>query len=154
MTLPYISNTFNLSHRELLAPQGKYLEEGDTIYRRNYSKTLRAIGESGNASYFYHGPFMEQMVRELQGAGAPIQEEDFLNYAAIEREPVETTYDGLKVIGAPPPASGAVLALILNILQGTTQQKRICCFNNEICYIECTITRIRIYWLIILETGL
>lgn len=65
---------------------------------------------------------MEQMVRELQGAGSRIQVEDFLNYAAIEREPVETTYDGLKVIGTPPPSSGVVLALILNILQGTCTQ--------------------------------
>ena len=110
--------TFLFSQRELLAPDGEYLKEGDTIYRKKYAQTLRAIGESGNASYFYEGPFMEQMVRELQGVSAPFQEEDFLNYTAIEREPVETYYDGHKVIGHPPPASGAVLALMLNILQG------------------------------------
>lgn len=37
----------------------------------------------------------------------------------------------------------------------STQQKRVCCFNNEIRYIECTIRRIRIYMYLlkILRTG-
>ena len=61
---------------------------------------------------------MEQMVKELRGAGAIITEEDFLNYSAIQRDPVESEFAGLRVIGVPPPSSGAVLALILNILQG------------------------------------
>ena len=95
-----------------------WLKEGDTIHRKKYAQTLRDIGASGNASYFYEGQFMEQMVKELQEAGAIIEEEDFLNYSAIQRDPVESEFDGLKMIGVPPPSSGAVLALILNILQG------------------------------------
>ena len=104
--------------RELLAPDGEYLKEGDTIYRKKYAQTLRAIGANGSASYFYEGPFMEQMVKELKEAEAIIEEEDFLNYTAIEREVVESYYDELRVLGPPPPSSGAVLALILNILRG------------------------------------
>lgn len=61
---------------------------------------------------------MTKMVEELQAAGAIIEEEDFLNYTAIERLPVESEFDGLRVFGVPPPSSGAVLALILNILKG------------------------------------
>ena len=95
-----------------------WLKEGDTIYRKKYAQTLRDIGASGNASYFYNGQFMKRMVEELKENGAILEEEDFLNYTAMEREPVESEFDGLRIIGVPPPASGAVLALILNILQG------------------------------------
>ena len=95
-----------------------WLKEGDTIYRKKYAQTLRDIGASGNASYFYDGQFMKRMVEELKENGAILEEEDFLNYTAIEREPVESEFDGLRIIGVPPPSSGAVLALILNILQG------------------------------------
>ena len=109
---------FTCQQRELLAPNGQYLREGDTIYRSLYAQTLRNIGKNG-ASYFYEGDFMEQMVRELKDAGAIIEEIDLLNYTAIERAPVESYFNGLKVLGPPPPSSGAVLALILNILQGS-----------------------------------
>ena len=95
-----------------------WLEEGDTITRKLYAQTLRAIGASGNASYFYVGPFMKKMVEELKEAGAIIEEDDFLNYRALIRNPIESTFDGLRVIGTPPPSGGAVLALILNILKG------------------------------------
>ena len=61
---------------------------------------------------------MKSMVQELKAVGAILEEEDFLGYNATEREPVESEFDGLRVIGVPPPSSGAVLALILNILEG------------------------------------
>ena len=105
-------------YRQLLAPDGVWLKEGDTIYRKKYAQTLRDIGASGGASYFYEGDFLKTMVQELRENGAILEEGDFLNYTAIEREPVESEFDELRVIGAPPPSSGAVLALILNILQG------------------------------------
>ena len=44
--------------------------------------------------------------------------EDLQNYTAIEREVVTSQFANLEVIGVPPPASGAVLGLILNILDG------------------------------------
>lgn len=109
---------YNLIYRELLAPNGTWLKTGDTIHRKKYAQTLRDIGASGNASYFYEGEFMSRMVAELKDNGAIIEEEDFLGYEAIERDPIESEFDGLRMIGTPPPSSGAVLALILNILQG------------------------------------
>ena len=109
---------FALIYRELLAPNGKWLQEGDTIHREKYAKTLRAIGARGDASDFYEGELMKQMVAELQENGAIIEEEDFLNYTAIERDPIESEFAGVRVIGTPPPGSGAVISLILNILQG------------------------------------
>ena len=95
-----------------------WLKEGDRIYRKKYAQTLRDIGASGNASLFYEGQFMKKMVQELKENGAILDEDDFLGYNALEREPIESEFDGLRMIGVPPPSSGAVLALILNILEG------------------------------------
>ena len=117
--------------RELLAPGGVWLKKGDSIYRKKYAKTLRDIGASGNADYFYEGQFMQQMVKELQEAGAIIEGEDFLNYTAIQRDPVESEFDGLRVFGSPPPSSGAVLALILNILKGYSHVTKMDTVYNE-----------------------
>ena len=66
---------------------------------------------------------MKKMVQELKENGAILEEEDFLGYNAIERVPVESEFAGLRVIGVPPPASGAVLSLILNILKGLKYSK-------------------------------
>ena len=66
---------------------------------------------------------MEQMVKELKENGAILEEEDFLNYTAIQRDPVESMFANLTVLGVPPPSSGAVIALILNILHGQYVQQ-------------------------------
>ena len=63
------------------------------------------------------------MVSELQrDYNSVVTVEDFQNYTAIEREVVTSHFDDLEVIGVPPPASGAVLGLILNILDGRHQE--------------------------------
>ena len=111
---------FSLSalRRELLAPNNVLLKEGDPIMRPKYAQTLRDIGEKG-ADYFYDSDFTERMVSELQNNyNSVVMVEDFQNYTAIEREVVTSQFDDLEVIGIPPPASGAVLGLILNILDG------------------------------------
>ena len=46
---------------------------------------------------------MEQMVKELKENGAILEEEDFLNYTAIQRDPVESMFANLTVLGVPPP---------------------------------------------------
>ena len=111
---------FVLFSRQLLAPGNVLLKEGDPLQRPLYAKTLRDIGKYG-ADYFYQSNFTEEMVKELQEEyGSILTSDDFLNYSAIEREPVKTQLGNLEVIGVPPPSSGAVLALILNILEGVT----------------------------------
>ena len=105
--------------RELLAPDGKLLKKGDRITRHQYAQTLRSIGEKG-ADFFYNSNFTEELVRELrEGYNSVMTMEDLQNYTAIEREVVTSQFADLEVIGVPPPASGAVLGLILNILDGT-----------------------------------
>ena len=95
------------------------LKKGDRITRHQYAQTLRSIGEKG-ADFFYNSSFTEELVRELQeGYNSVMTVEDLQDYTAIEREVATSQFADLEVIGVPPPASGAVLGLILNILDGT-----------------------------------
>ena len=47
-----------------------------------------------------------------------VTEQDLRNYQTEIREPLESKLAGMKMFLTPPPTSGAVLGLILNILKG------------------------------------
>lgn len=104
--------------RALLAPNGKLLREGDLLRQPEMADTLHQIAELG-ISYFYNSSFTEKMVEELQtDYGSILTVEDFLNYSSVEREVAKARYKGQEMLGVSPPAGGAVLGLILNILEG------------------------------------
>ena len=59
------------------------------------------------------------MVTELQqDYGSVLTVNDFSDYSVTERKPLVSDYQDLQLIGVPPPGGGAMLALILNILEG------------------------------------
>ena len=114
-------NLVYTSYRELLKPNGVLLKEGDTMKMLSLSATLERLADEGS-QYFYNSSFTEQMVKELQyNYGAILTVRDFNEYALEVREPLVSEYKGLEVIGVPPPASGAVNALIFSILEGKEQ---------------------------------
>ena len=47
-----------------------------------------------------------------------VTSEDLRKYISVIRVPYESELSGTKMYLTPPPTSGAVLALILNILKG------------------------------------
>ncbi len=100
---------------ELLAPNGKLLGVNDTLKRPQYANTLEMIAWNG-ASWFYDSEFMKVMVRELQEYRGILTEEDFKGYTAVKRKVTKSYYGGLKLHSISAPSSGAVLGLILNIL--------------------------------------
>ena len=80
--------------------------------------TLHQIAERG-ISYFYNSSFTEAMVSELQrDYGSIISLDDLRNYSSVERRVATAKYKGQEMLGMSPPAGGAVLGLILNILNG------------------------------------
>ena len=82
------------------------------------AKTLEDIANNG-ADYFYDSEFTEQMVKELQDDfNCLLTVDDFKSYKAVVRESIVSHYKGMDVHGVPPPASGAAIALMLNILKG------------------------------------
>lgn len=91
---------------------------GERLVQRALARTLRAISRDGEAG-FYGGPVGDALVAASQGGGGLITAADLRAYRALERTPVQCGYRGYRIVSAPPPSSGgAVLCLMLQVLEG------------------------------------
>lgn len=95
---------------------GELLAEGELVTLKDLAKTLELIAEYG-PDYFYEGEFAEKLVSEVQNNGGMLTMEDLRNYQVKWEKPVTARFKGgMTMYSAPPPASGAVLAYILGIM--------------------------------------
>ena len=84
--------------------------------------TLEKIRD--NPESFYNGPLAKSISQDIteltpdEPKKGQVTEEDLRNYQTEIREPLESELAGMKMHLTPPPTSGAVLGLILNILKG------------------------------------
>jgi len=104
----------------LLKPNGRFIKKGDQIKRTNYGKTLQKIAEAG-ADEFYSGKMAKQVIKDFKSIHSKITLEDLKDYKAVEVKPLEASLPGVKgykILTTPPPAGGAALINILNILNG------------------------------------
>ncbi|XP_070573062.1 glutathione hydrolase 1 proenzyme-like [Ptychodera flava] len=109
-TMPNLGEVF-------LKDDGSLKQEGDIMFRPKLAHTYRRIA-AGGAEAFYTGRLADDIVADIKEQGGIITAEDMRNYRVRFREPVTAEFDGLKAYSLPPPSSGAVLMLILNILRG------------------------------------
>ncbi|XP_078681643.1 glutathione hydrolase 1 proenzyme-like [Branchiostoma floridae x Branchiostoma belcheri] len=94
------------------------LGENQIMKRPQLAETLRAVADGG-ADAFYTGEIARNLAKDIQEAGGIITEQDFRDYQVEVTSPLNISLaGGLTVLSPPPPASGAVLSLILNILDG------------------------------------
>ncbi|MBA3485499.1 MAG: gamma-glutamyltransferase [Pirellulales bacterium] len=105
------------SRATLLKKDGEPYAAGDTLRQPDLARSYRAMAEEG-ADWFYRGPYAEKVGRWMADNGGILTAQDFADYKPVEREPLETTYRDLTIIGFPPPSSGGVhVAQMLNILE-------------------------------------
>ncbi|QKQ28164.1 gamma-glutamyltransferase [Candidatus Reidiella endopervernicosa] len=98
--------------------EGEVPPEGYLIRQPDLARTLEQLAKYGRDG-FYAGPIGEMLVKQVHHAGGIWTQRDLRNYRVVEREPIRSTYRGLKVSSAPPPSSGGIaLATMLNILDG------------------------------------
>ncbi|XP_073258901.1 glutathione hydrolase 1 proenzyme-like [Porites lutea] len=109
--------------RELLLDKNdKPLKEGTIIKNEQYAMTQEKIRD--NPESFYNGPLAKSISQDItelipdEPKKGQVTEEDLRNYQTEIREPLESELAGMKMHLTPPPTSGAVLGLILNILKG------------------------------------
>ncbi|CAH1233871.1 GGT1 [Branchiostoma lanceolatum] len=100
---------------------GNILGENQIMKRPQLAETLRAIA-AGNADTFYRGEIAAYLVKDIQYANGIITLQDLRDYRVNVTSALSISLDGpegtLTVLSPPPPASGAVLSLILHILEG------------------------------------
>lgn len=99
-------------------PNGKAPTTNSIFRDEAQARTLKTFAEKG-ADGFYKGEVAEEMAAAVKAAGGTWTTADLASYRAKERAPIELTYNGYRVITAPPVSSGGVVVgEVLNILAG------------------------------------
>jgi gamma-glutamyltranspeptidase / glutathione hydrolase len=103
--------------RELYAPAGKPLREGDMFRFGELAEALERFGAEG-AEPFYRGEVAAALSDFVIEHGGTLGHGDFAAYEAIERNPVRAPFRGTEVLTNPPPSSGGILiAFCLGLLE-------------------------------------
>ncbi|XP_017266013.1 glutathione hydrolase 1 proenzyme [Kryptolebias marmoratus] len=97
---------------------GDVLKENETVKFTKLAETYRKIAELG-ANEFYEGQTAQNLVRDVQEADGIITMEDLKDYAPVlDENPLKVNVGEYTMVVPNAPASGPVLLLILNILNG------------------------------------
>lgn len=100
----------------LLDGEGNLKKLGSVLKMPKFAKTLETIRD--NPESFYTGELAKNIVKDIQENGGIITLEDMKAYKVVVRDPLTSKMGDYTWYTNPPPGSGAVLSLILNILKG------------------------------------
>lgn len=105
------------SSRAKWMPDGFILPVGDTVRQPRLAQTLTRLANEG-PEYFTKGSWAEHFVDEVNRTGGQITLEELSDYKARWVEPLQFSYKGHQLIGAPPASTAGVLnGMIFNILE-------------------------------------
>ena len=74
---------------------------------------------------FYNGALARDIISDSKKINGMVTESDLRDYRPIPRESYQKELSGMKMYLTPPPTSGAVLGLILNILRGRSSRQNV-----------------------------
>lgn len=90
---------------------------GHIVVQKDLAKTLQLIASKGRDG-FYKGTIAKKMIDSVKRNGGIWELEDLENYNLVEREPIITHYNDIKVTSATLPSSGGiVMGQALKILE-------------------------------------
>lgn len=103
--------------RELYAPNGRTLREGETFRFAELAEALERYAAEG-AGPFYRGETGAALAGFVGAQGGTLGAGDLAAYEAIERRPISADFRGTEVFTNPPPSSGGILlAFSLGLLE-------------------------------------
>ncbi|HET7484562.1 MAG TPA: gamma-glutamyltransferase [Solirubrobacterales bacterium] len=103
--------------RELYAPAGRTLREGELFRFPELAEALECFGAEG-AEPFRRGEVAAALSDYVVAHGGTLGPEDLAAYEAIERRPIRAAFRGTEVLTNPPPSSGGILiAYCLGLLE-------------------------------------
>lgn len=103
--------------RELYAPAGRTLREGELFRFAALAEALERFGAEG-AEPFCRGELAAALSAYVVERGGTLGLADFAAYEVIEREPIRAGFRGTEVLTNPPPSSGGTLiAYCLGLLE-------------------------------------
>jgi gamma-glutamyltranspeptidase/glutathione hydrolase len=102
--------------REFTA-NGQPLPDGYLHKRPDLARTYRQFA-AGGAQALYKGPVGDQLVAFMQQSGGLITKDDLAKYNVRWAKPIESSYRGHHIYGAPPSSSAITWMEILNFLEG------------------------------------
>jgi gamma-glutamyltranspeptidase/glutathione hydrolase len=103
--------------RELYAPDGRILAEGDVFRFPDLADALELYAAEG-PDPFYRGDVARAIADWVMERGGTLSEHDLAVYAPIARDPVSARFRGTQVLTNPPPSSGGILiCLCLELLE-------------------------------------
>jgi gamma-glutamyltranspeptidase/glutathione hydrolase len=103
--------------RDLYAPGGRCLREGDLFRFPELADALERFGAEG-AEPFYRGDLARAISDFVVEHGGTLGRRDLASYEAIERQPIRAPFRGTEVLTNPPPSSGGILiAYCLGLLE-------------------------------------
>ena len=95
---------------------GEFHKAGDMITNKKLGETLKLIADDPDT--FYSGKLAESIVQDMNDKGGNWSLDDLKNYEVLPQKPLDGDLQGMNVYYMPPPGSGAVVAMIMNILEG------------------------------------
>ncbi len=103
--------------RELYAPEGRTLREGECFRFPELAEALERFGAEGSAP-FRDGDVAAALSSFVLDHGGALGPSDLARYEAITRAPVRARFRGTEVLTNPPPSSGGILiAFCLGLLE-------------------------------------
>ena len=90
---------------------------GYLLRQPELARTLGRLAKEGTED-FYRGEIARQIVDDMQRNGGLLNAQDLANCnLPVEREPLEASYRGLRVVSTPSPAGGRNLLFALKLIE-------------------------------------
>ncbi|KVD83373.1 gamma-glutamyltranspeptidase [Burkholderia sp. ABCPW 14] len=83
------------------------LKAGANFKQPDLAAVLTRIANDG-AKDFYDGKTAELIAASMKKGGGLITKQDLVQYKAVWRQPIQASWNGYRVITAPPPSSGGI----------------------------------------------